>query len=478
MKFSSTACADSRDLSACAKAFINSTGEHRDKFKSFVSVYEQVRECMQQCERRLSKIIDSSDCQYELSAAMCRVVLDQVHCIASALKDESVSDMHRMKSAAKEKLARYSIQVKSNFQAITSLCTELDTLDAKFVKIQSEARKVHALTLDMSDHPPTSRLSTIWPFNQLSLSKPLPRDKLFDKLQSIKTEREKISKESERVYSEFMSRHASAYNNLNQTVDELSSMRRRMNRKMMVELKTVTERCRMDSGHVFTTTLLPLVERIELTCPSTGDFNMRLPDLASSLNFLVGSDRPIRISSMTATTESDLIEYRAVQTYLAREEGELSVSRNERVEVLRKEASGWWLGRNSKGQEGVFPSVLVAPRPAGAPLPIQHNMSNISYRPPLRQDTMGGTWKPVTIHDERIALIQSSPEMTYIGIVHFPYFSEDICVDVNDIVQIIRANGDAHVYVENTRNQRGSVPLHVLTVKEAANKENSTVLIN
>jgi len=49
----------------------------------------------------------------------------------------------------------------------------------------------------------------------------------------------------------------------------------------------------------------------------------------------------------------------ALYTYEATEENEISFVEGEQLFLLEKDDSGWWKGRNVKGQEGLFPSNFV-----------------------------------------------------------------------------------------------------------------------
>lgn len=49
----------------------------------------------------------------------------------------------------------------------------------------------------------------------------------------------------------------------------------------------------------------------------------------------------------------------ALYTYDATEENEISFVEGESLLLLEKDDSGWWKGRNAKGQEGLFPSNFV-----------------------------------------------------------------------------------------------------------------------
>jgi len=48
-----------------------------------------------------------------------------------------------------------------------------------------------------------------------------------------------------------------------------------------------------------------------------------------------------------------------IYAYEATEENELSFAEGELIILLEKDDSGWWRGRNAKGQEGLFPSNFV-----------------------------------------------------------------------------------------------------------------------
>jgi len=48
-----------------------------------------------------------------------------------------------------------------------------------------------------------------------------------------------------------------------------------------------------------------------------------------------------------------------IYAYEATEENELSFGEGETILLIEKDDSGWWRGRNQKGEEGVFPSNFV-----------------------------------------------------------------------------------------------------------------------
>jgi len=53
------------------------------------------------------------------------------------------------------------------------------------------------------------------------------------------------------------------------------------------------------------------------------------------------------------------VELVTIYAYEATEENELTFAEGETIYLLEKDDSGWWRGRNKKGQEGVFPSNFV-----------------------------------------------------------------------------------------------------------------------
>jgi len=53
------------------------------------------------------------------------------------------------------------------------------------------------------------------------------------------------------------------------------------------------------------------------------------------------------------------VELVTIYAYEATEENELTFAEGETIFLLEKDDSGWWRGRNKKGQEGVFPSNFV-----------------------------------------------------------------------------------------------------------------------
>eukprot|EP01125_Pyxidicula_operculata_P002050 TRINITY_DN1200_c0_g1_i4.p1 TRINITY_DN1200_c0_g1~~TRINITY_DN1200_c0_g1_i4.p1 ORF type:complete len:536 (+),score=140.84 TRINITY_DN1200_c0_g1_i4:459-2066(+) len=69
--------------------------------------------------------------------------------------------------------------------------------------------------------------------------------------------------------------------------------------------------------------------------------------------------QPQQPQQKTETNESVGIELITLYSYEATEDNELSFQEGETIVLLEKDDSGWWRGRNAKGEEGVFPSNFV-----------------------------------------------------------------------------------------------------------------------
>jgi hypothetical protein len=199
---------------------------------------------------------------------------------------------------------------------------------------------------------------------------------------------------------------------------------------------------------------------------------MSLAPIDASLSRIAGGPgRESKIREMEAVMiQNPFVEYRATQTYIAKEEGEISFNRNEKICIISTDPSGWWTGKNEQGNQGLFPCVFVAQRPAGAPLPALQQSA--SHRPHLNIGSCG-SWNSTCSIDERVAMIRSSPPDTFIGQVHFPFYSEKLFVEPGEIVSIAAmGRDDRHVLVRNMRGQSGPLPLNLLSVKSNHEKEN------
>jgi len=71
-----------------------------------------------------------------------------------------------------------------------------------------------------------------------------------------------------------------------------------------------------------------------------------------------GDDRPAGSNSPTSVVNppKQLI---TIYSYDATEENEISFAEGETLYLVEKDDSGWWRGRNTKGDEGLFPSNFV-----------------------------------------------------------------------------------------------------------------------
>jgi hypothetical protein len=68
---------------------------------------------------------------------------------------------------------------------------------------------------------------------------------------------------------------------------------------------------------------------------------------------------PTKDDKNKAQAKTELQQLRALYDYDAEEDNEISFKEGEILYLIEKDESGWWRGRNSKGQEGVFPSNFV-----------------------------------------------------------------------------------------------------------------------
>jgi hypothetical protein len=127
-----------------------------------------------------------------------------------------------------------------------------------------------------------------------------------------------------------------------------------------------------------------------------------------------------------------------------------------------------------QGEFGVFPSVLVAQRPAGAALPLQQIPAE-TYRPNLAQNRLSGAWESIGAIDDRARMISSQPPFAFLGIVQFAHVGDTLSVDIGEVVQIEGIGEvDGLVKIRNDRGQSGSVPMKILSVKHREESNLST----
>ena len=460
------------------------------KFKKFIHVYSGVHEALQQCMKALEKLIHSEECTDVVPVSLCRYYADVISALQGSLRSDVVSEMREMKTAAKDKLSRIEQETKHQAKEISGMISELERFSSVFDKVQAESKSLHAKAVDSSQSPAPR---SIWSpsFND--------KDKLFCRLQKIESDRDKITRDSEELYSTIVSRHTTSYSRVTHSLSELASMRRRLNRRVAAELNATMDRVNQGLLDVAPNKRGQLGVSVQENLPTEGDFGMMLPSIDESLAKLVGIDRETRIKAMRGkVSDVTYIEYRAIQTYIAKEQGELSFSRNERIHVTRTDASGWWAGRNESGQTGIFPCVLVVERPAGAPLPnvraietgtmrseLRHSNNLLSHRPHILRDmnslgtspTVESGWKSTGSIDERVAMIRSRAPGNFCAIAHFPFYSESIYMEAGEWVKVESVCTDnKFVMARNSRGQCGRVPLNVLTVKEDREKNENSLI--
>lgn len=433
-------------------------------------MYEGIASAAFAFERSLQRILESEDGQNPASSSLCHAFLECTRALTGSVSQGSIEEMKQMKTAVKDRLAQYEFDLKQRSKEVDAFRQALEKAEHSFAKTQAEIRRVHAKSVETGDGGSSCsnrRRSFSW-----SPMRTESKDELFDKLQKLVHEQSRLSAESECVFNQVSSAHQVAYTRFNVVVNEVASIRRRLNRRTCAEVKNIT--ASMSNQLVTVRGLLSqLAEKAEECCPSTGDFGMRLPMVNDSLSSIIGNDASNRIKAMLDTTESRVIEYRAVQSYIAKERGELSFNRNDKIEVVKKDSSGWWVGKNLCGQIGLFPSVFVAQRPAGAMLPLQQAPA-VSYKPDLAQGPSLGTWiNEAKSEKDRAHLISNNPPFTFIGVVHFPFNGAGISVEPGEIVDVqqLDKHSSHSVIVVNDKGIKGVVPIHVMTLKYRQNEQ-------
>lgn len=365
--------------------------------------------------------------------------------------------MRSMKRAFKEKVAGYDSEFQKKVKEMDSIKQALGKAEEAFHRTDSDMKKAHSKTTD-----PFSRKSA-FSWTQSSGD----RDKQFERMQKLSSELEKVAFEAQSLFHELSSSHSTAYSRAGLIIAELSSMRRRLNRKMESEIKQTVSKITCGLNALPEAAINPLVDHLKRSCPSVGDFgSLRLASPEISFSLVAGPERETIIKAMRC--RPDFIEYRAVQSYMAKEAGELSFNRNELIQILNKDPSGWWLGRNMSGHTGVLPSVLLAERPAGAALPLQQ-VPVTTLRPNLYQNRPSGTWNSFeagNLHDSRDRFIVSQPPYSLIAVVQFKYVGEVVAVEPGEVVKICGpTDTEGFVQVKTETGQEGPVPIKILLIK-------------
>ena len=67
-----------------------------------------------------------------------------------------------------------------------------------------------------------------------------------------------------------------------------------------------------------------------------------------------------RFNHTRAAMVESTFEVVAVYPYQSAEKNQISLSPKEKILVLRSDSSGWWIGKNSKGEVGIFPSTYTS----------------------------------------------------------------------------------------------------------------------
>ena len=435
-------------------------------------MYEGISGAVATFERSLQRIMESEDGKNPAGGLLCHVFVECARALSGSLSQTSIDELKHMKTSVKDRLAQYEFDFKQRSKELNTARQALEKCEQAFAKTQAEIRRVHAKSLEAAGEGSRRRSFSWSPMRVES------KDELFEKLQKLVHEQTRLCSESECLLNQVSSGHQAGYTRLSVVVNELGSMRRRLNRRTGSEVKNVVNCVSKNLTRMISETFAQVGAKADQCCPSTGDFGMKLPSINESLASIVGPDASDRIHKMMQVPESRVLEYRAVQSYLAKEKGELSFNRNEKIEVIKKDSSGWWTGRNPKGQVGVFPSVFLAQRPAGAMLPLQQNAAT-SFKPGI---SSLGTVMDENSEKNRAKLVENNPPFSFIGIVHFNFNGNGISVEAGEVVDVqqldkatdLPSHHDHHlaVIVVNHRGIRGVVPLHILTLKYRDDQEN------
>ena len=426
---------------------------------AFIRATQGIREALEQCERSLARISDTS-CEPGSSASLVSQICAQyIRVMSASVASVPTEELRSMKTGFKHKLEEVDEEFKKQSKDIFSLKQSMEKAEEAFERADSDMKKAHCRTTDAFPR------KALFPWSDSSAD----RDKQFERMQKLAAEQGKIAAESQSLLDEFVSLHSGACARANVVSNELASMRRRMNRKIVHESNLLVSRIQTGFEGVTKSSVPTVIKQLTINNPSSGNFEMNLPDPETSLRLLLGSDKENKIKSMQA--RPDRIEYRAVQSYLAKESGELSFNRNEVIQVIKKDPSGWWYGRNSLGETGVFPSVLLAERPAGALLPL-HQISSDTLKPNLTQLRSGGSWHTYngSVANAREQLVMCQTPYSLVGVVQFRYIGEGIAVEPGEVVRIgglTSMSGFVQVRKENGR--EGPVPLKILGIKDDNN---------
>ena len=425
-------------------------------------------------ERSLQRIMESADGEHAASSLLVQTFLNCARALSASLSVGSKDELKQMKTLFKDRLTQYEFDLKQRARDVTSLKQALEKSEQSFGKTQTEIKRVHAKSLEAGDG--ARRRSFSW-----SPLRVESKDQVFERLQKLVHEQSRLSSESECLFKQVSSAHQTAYSRFSGVMNELGSMRRRLNRRTAGELKSVASSLTTQLKQLISDCLPQVSDKADECCPCSGDFGMRLPSVNDSLSSLIGPDASIRIKGMMNASDSGIIEYRAVQSYVAKEKGEISFNRNDRIDVIEKDSSGWWVGKNLAGNIGLFPSVYLVQRPAGAILPLQKN-SAVSFKPELVQGSSLGTWKPQgTLENERAKLVSNNPPFAFIGIIQFPFNGNGISVEPGEVVEVqqIDSHSPSLVIVVNARGIKGVVPIHIMTLKyRSGDQENERNLSN
>ena len=137
-----------------------------------------------------------------------------------------------MKTIVKERLAAYDTELKSRFKDVDVLRQSLDKSEQAFMKTQSELKRAHSKSVD----PTQGSRHRAFSWSPIGVE---DKDKLFERIQRLMNDQVKTASESEFDFAKLTAKHLSSFNRLGVVVNELGSVRRRVNRRIITEVKQI-----------------------------------------------------------------------------------------------------------------------------------------------------------------------------------------------------------------------------------------------
>jgi hypothetical protein len=81
---------------------------------------------------------------------------------------------------------------------------------------------------------------------------------------------------------------------------------------------------------------------------------------SSGVSSASSSSTPANVSK--ATNDNNRFQYVAIFDYDARTKDDLTIRKNDLLEIINRKSTAWWIAKNEQGQEGWIPSNYIAKR--------------------------------------------------------------------------------------------------------------------